>query len=84
MTNGAPFTDFEHDPNETGIHWEHFITAVGIWTYLNEDRGCTVAEAAMTFCTTPELVRKAIEEHPWIFTNEDPDPTKQIIESDGE
>lgn len=22
----APFTDFERDPNEVGIHWDHFIT----------------------------------------------------------
>lgn len=60
----APFTDFERDPNEVGIHWDHFITALGIWTYLNESRGVTVAEAAMVFNTTPDLVREAISDHP--------------------
>lgn len=78
-----PFTDFEHDANESGVHWEHFITAVGIWVYMQPGEP-TVADAALAFNTTPDFVREAVESHPWIFTNEDPDPLKQTIEMDGE
>ncbi len=79
-----PFTDFERDTETPGVHWEHFVTAVGIWTYVRPDAAPTVADAASAFNTTADLVREAVSDHPWIFCNDDPDPAKQFIEMDGE
>jgi hypothetical protein len=80
-----PFTEFERDPDaDVGVMWDHFITAIGIWVYVNSGhREVTVAEAALTFNTTPDLVREAVATHPWLFASDDPDPSKQTIESDG-
>jgi hypothetical protein len=81
-----PFTDFERDPEATtGVMWSDFVTAVGIWVYTNEDlTRLSVAEAALAFNTTPELVREAIDEHPWLDWRQDDDPAKQYISTDGE
>ena len=80
------FTDFERNPDAaTGIMWDNFITALGIWVYVNEgERRPTVAEAALVYNTTPQLVREAIEEHPWLYASHHTDPAQQTIESDGE
>jgi hypothetical protein len=84
------FTEFERDPNaETGVMWETFITAIGVFVYTNEDKrpGPTVADAALAFNTTPDLVREAVGEHPWLFAewaDDEKDPNKQFIMSDGE
>jgi len=82
-----PFTDFEfNDAAATGVKWCDLVTAIGIWTYCNEDRETpTVAAAALAFNTTPEIIRGAVGGHPWLFmSGPDDDPTKQTIESDGE
>lgn len=83
-----PFTEFERDATAaTGVFFRDFITALATWVYTNEgDYECTVAEAALAFNTTPELVREAIEGHPWLLLRgaDETDPTKQVIESDGE
>ena len=78
------FTEFERDPDAlVGVMWEQFTTALGIWVYTNADVGreLTVTEAATVFNTTPELVREAVEDNPWLFH---PDDAKLLIESDGE
>lgn len=80
------FTEFERDKSTgIGVMFEDFITAVGMLVYTNEDeRFLSIADVAMTFNTTPELVREAVAEHPWLFSHHDADPTKQFIQSDGE
>ena len=76
--------DFERDTDTAGVHWEHFVTAVGIFVYMQETFP-TVADVALTFNATPEAVREAAAQHPWLFVSgEDSDPTKQHIETDGE
>lgn len=81
-----PFTEFERDKSTgVGVMFEDFITAVGMLVYTNEGtREISVADVALTFNTTPALVREAVQEHPWLFTDHDDDPAKQIIVSDGE
>lgn len=83
---GRPFTEFERDPDAmTGVMFDNFITAIGVWVYVNEGRRyLTVAEAALVFNTTPELVREAVQTHPWLYSRPHDDPAKQLIESDGE
>lgn len=80
------FTDFERDKSSgVGVMFEDFITAVATFVYVNEGtKPVTIADVAMTFNTTPELVREAVENHPWLFSEHDDDPSKQIIMSDGE
>jgi len=80
------FTAFERDDNaDTGVMWGSFVTAIAIWVYVNGgQRTLTVAEAALAFNTTPELVREAVAEHPWLYSPHHDDPAKQTIESDGE
>jgi len=80
------FTDFEREKNAgVGVMFDDFVTAVGMYVYTNEGkRDVSVADVALTFNTTPELVREAVEDHPWLFCHDDTDPAKQIIHSDGE
>lgn len=80
------FTEFERDKSTgLGVMFEDFITAVGLYVYTNEDsRTVSIAETAMTFNTTPELVREAVAAHPWLYSHHHDDPAKQLIESDGE
>lgn len=80
------FTSFETDPAaETGIMFTEFVTAVGMYVYMNESEFfVSVADVAEAFNTTPDLVREAVRQHPWLITREHEDPEKQLIESDGE
>ena len=78
------FTQFERDKDVgVGVMFEDFITAVGMMVYTNE-RKVSVADLALAFNTTPDLVREAVDAHPWLYTHNDADPAKQIVESDGE
>lgn len=86
LVKSKPFTEFERDPDVgVGVMWEQFITAVGIWVYTNENaRRPTIAEAALAFNTTVDLIREAVDDHPWLYSPPDADPAKQEIWSDGE
>jgi len=45
----------------------------------------TVAAIAMAFHAAVDAVREAVDTHPWLFTDDDePDPCKQVVQSDGE
>lgn len=82
-----PFTAFERDPAAaTGVMWSDFVVALGIWVYCNEDtRRVTVIDAAQAFNTTADLVREAVDEHPWLaLSDHDGDDSLCGIFSDGE
>lgn len=80
------FTEFERNKSAgVGVMFDDFVTAVGMYVYTNEGkRDVSVADVALAFNTTPELVREAVEDHPWLVSYDDTDPAKQIIHSDGE
>jgi hypothetical protein len=81
-----PFVDFETDPDQPGVHWDSFVSALAIWVYM-QDAPPTVEAATNAFNTTPGAIRKAVMEHPWLidmWSADETDPAKQIIESDGE
>lgn len=82
----STFTEFERDRSVgVGVMFDEFATAVGIYVYTNEGaRSVTVADVAMAFNTTPDLVREAVKSHYWLHSYHDDDPAKQVIESDGE
>lgn len=83
------YTDILPDEDaEAGIHRQDFANAVSIWAFMQQkETGVTVAEVALAFNTTPELVRQAIEDHYWMSLDCEPgetDPTKQAIWHEGE
>lgn len=79
-------TMFAAPDDDAGIMIDDFGRALVTWTAMQNRTPVTVAEAAMAFNTSPEIVREAIENASWILVaNEaEPDPTKQRIELDGE
>lgn len=79
------FTEFERDPDATvGVMWDDFVTAVAMYQATNGGiYAVSVADVAETFNTTVELVREAVDEHPWLYRTEDSDPQKDFIESEG-
>lgn len=83
------FTEILPDEDwDTGIHRREFSTAVSVWSFMQNRAavaGVTVAEAAIAFNTTPELIRQAAEDNYWMFLSpeHETDPTKQIIEHEG-
>lgn len=75
------------DDDEAGIRLGDVGRAIMIWVAMNDGKSqVSVADAAMMFNTTPELVRAAIEEDPWatIIGADYVDPRRQIIVDDGE
>lgn len=76
----------EEDPSEAGLHHDDISNAIQCWS-LMQNRTTTVAEAALAFNTTPEIVRHAVADHYWMFAEwpeAETDPAKQIIGHDGE
>lgn len=80
-----PFTHILSDDSpDAGIHQSQLGEAVSVWAWMQSEQQ-TIAAAALTFNTTPELIRAALEEHPWCsWIGPDDEPMKQRIEHDGE
>lgn len=80
------YTDIlSDDSDEAGIHVGQLAEAISVWAWMQQNGPQTVAAAALTFNTTPQHVREAIEIHPWAFlSGPSDDPLKQVIEHDGE
>lgn len=78
----AQYTDImPDDDTEAGIHRQDFANAVSTWSWMQQ-RETTVAEAAATFNTTPELVRQAIDDHHWMlpeWTADERNPTFGVL-----
>lgn len=84
-----PFTEIlPNDDPEAGVHRQDFANAISVWSFMqNKETLASVAEVALAFNTTPELVRQAVEDHYWLFLECAPgetDPTKQLIWHEGE
>lgn len=75
---------FADDGDDAGVFIDGLGRALVTWSAM-QDRTMTVADAAITFNTTPEIIREAIENTMWIGVyGPDDDPTKQKLELDGE
>ncbi len=77
----------DDDSEETaGIPWDNFVTALQVWSFMRPgDTQATVREAADQFGVTDNVIRQAVSGHPWMFLfGPNDDPTKQIIDHDGE
>jgi hypothetical protein len=75
------------DPNDdAGVMIDGLGRALVTWAAMQDRYPLSVADAALAFNTTPAVIREAIEDASWILVvnEDDPDPTKQLIELDGE
>lgn len=79
-------SQFAAPDDDAGVMIDGLGRALVTWTAMQDRYPVTVADAALAFNTTPEVIREAIEDAHWIVVvNESsPDPTKQLIELDGE
>ena len=72
------------DDADSGVRLHDIGRAIMIWAVMNYGRPLSVAEAALAFNTTTEIVRDAVEEDSWAFlTGDETDPHKEFIEVDG-
>lgn len=80
-----PYTEIIPDEEcEAGISRTQFANAVSTWVWMQQ-RPITVAAAALSFNTTPELIAQAVEDHYWMFLGGDATkPLDRTIEHDGE
>ena len=52
------------DDDEAGVHLGQLGEAVSVWAWMQDsNEPQTVATAALTFNTTPELIRQAVVVH---------------------
>lgn len=75
------------DDDDAGIHLGDFSTAISVWSFMqNSEKPQSVADVALAFNTTPELVRRGVTDHYWLFLSpeNERDPTKQFINHEGE
>ena len=74
---------FGLDEDRTGIEFADFIDALVTLITLGGAR--SVREVGDLFDLTDDVVRAAVKENGWLFlAGPDDDPTKQMIEADGE
>lgn len=80
--SGAEADEWHH---ETGLPGEALISnAIQVWATMNEGQQ-TVRAAAEAFNITDAQVRQAVEAHYWMYLDgPNDDPTKQVIQHDGE
>jgi len=81
-----PWTDddFMKPDDEAGIPFENFAQALPLWAWM-QNRTVSVAEAALAFNTSPDIIRRAFEDQPYAYlSGDDADPSQQFIEHDGE
>lgn len=75
---------FGAEGDDAGVFISDLGRALVIYTAM-QDEAVTVASAATTFNTTPEIIREAIEDSSWIgWHGPHDDPSKQIVETDGD
>jgi len=74
---------FGLDKDGAGIEFVDFIEA--LVTLITLGGGRSVREIGEMFDVTDDVVRRAVDESHWLFVlGPDDDPTKQMVEVDGE
>lgn len=75
----------DEDSSEAGVLWDHFVTALHVWSWMCDGDQATVRVAATEFQVTDDVIHAAVNEYPWMFIDgPDDDATKQLIGHDGE
>jgi len=76
---------FATEGEDAGVFIGDLGRSLVTWAAMQDRYPLTVAEASIAFNTAPDVIREAIDETMWIlWTGPDDDPTKQLIELDGE
>lgn len=76
---------FGDDEDDAGVFMSDLGRALVIWTAMQDRVPVMLLEAAMSFNTSPEIIREAVEDASWISVQgPEDDPTKQFLEVDGE
>lgn len=77
---------FRTNDEDTGVSFDEFVCALGVWSYMHAGDQPTVREAGDTFNVTDQVVISALKAHPWLFLagQETDDPTTLKIDLDGE
>ena len=76
--------DFMTEDDSAGISIDGLGRALVTWAAM-QDKTVTVADAALAFNTTPDVIREAVEDAMWIsVVGPRDDPTKQTLELDGD
>lgn len=70
---------FASPDDDAGIFIDGLGSALVTWTAMQE-RPVTIAEAALAFNTTPDVVREAVADASWIYIDEH----RQTLELDGD
>lgn len=71
---------FASEGDDVGVYIDQLGRALLVWTTMQDRIRVTVAEAALAFNTTPEIIREAVEDQMWIFVSGDSDdPQKQFL-----
>jgi hypothetical protein len=76
----------DEDADDPGITLTDFCRAISIWSAM-QGRSASVAETALTFNTTPDVVQSAVKKHGGFYLflgGDDANPSDQTIEHDGE
>lgn len=76
----------ERDEAEAGVRPVEIGQALATWVAMQMRSGVTVAEAMAAFNATQEVIRVGVERAFWlaIITDGHSDPSKQLLELDGE
>ena len=75
--------DFSSDSDGEGVSMGDFAAALSIWAWMNQ-RDVTVAEAALAFNTSPDLVIEVVKQSESMFFDDEAASTASVIEFDGE
>ncbi len=71
--------------DDAGVFMDGLGRALVTWAAMQGSRRLTVSDAALAFNTTPDVIREAVDGAMWIgYDGGGGDPTKQVLELDGE
>lgn len=75
----------DHESGEAGFTLTQFANALQTWSFMQQGRPTSVAEAASVFNTDAATVIEAVESHHWMFLTGPRDAYDRLmIEHDGE
>lgn len=83
------FADEDESPDEWDVETgkpgiAHVANAIQFWA-IQQKKPPTVREAALAFNCDDQMIKLAVEWHYWMYiSGPDDDPSKQIIEHEGE
>lgn len=75
--------DFAGENDGDGVTMSDFTAALSVWAWMNQ-RDITVAEAALAFNVSPDLVIEVVEASESMFFDDKTVTASSVIEFDGD